>query len=205
MIRINLLPVREERRKQDLRQFAVTLAAAFVGSIALAGVFHWSLLSDVSEAKTSMASTQKQIDRFQPQLKKVEEYKATKAQIEKKLEVIERLEQARSGPVHVLDEIAIHAPEKLWVTRIGAEGRTIRIDGMSLDNELVALFMTALNGSPYFQNVELQATEAKTVNGFKLNAFELSAAVTSPGAAPAARQPGPSARNTAASPGGTGR
>lgn len=179
MIRINLLPVREERRKQDLRQFAVMLAATFVGSIALAGVFHWSLLGDVAEARAEMQATQQQIDRFGPQIKKVEEYKATKAQIEKKLEVIERLEQARSGPVHVLDEIALHAPEKLWVTRIQAEGRTVRVDGMSLDNELVALFMTALNGSPYFRGVELQATEARTVNGFKLNAFQISATVTS--------------------------
>lgn len=205
MIRINLLPVREERRKQDLRQLAVTLAATLVGSIALAGVFHLSLRGDLADARTSLTATQKQIDRFGPQLQKVEEYKKTKAQIEKKLEVIENLERARSGPVHVLDQIAVHAPEKLWVTRIRAEGRTVHVEGLSLDNELVASFMTALNGSPYFKGVELEGTEAKTVNGFKLNAFKLSASVTSPEAERQENSQPQQAARTAAAPGGTGR
>ncbi|MDX1578499.1 MAG: PilN domain-containing protein [Gemmatimonadota bacterium] len=204
MIRINLLPVREERRKQDLRQLAMTLAATLIGSVALAGLFHLSLRSDLADAQASLAATKQQIDRFGPQIKKVEEYKKTKAQIEKKLEVIQTLERARSGPVHVLDELALHAPEKLWVTRIQAQGRTIRIEGMSLDNELVAFFMTALNGSPYFRAVELEGTEAKTVNGFKLNAFELSAIVTSP-EAQRQEQESQQATRTAAAPGGTGR
>lgn len=204
MIRINLLPVREERRKQDIRQYAVMMVAALAGSVALAAVFHWSLLSDVSEAKATMQQLQQQIDRYGPQLQKVEEYKKTKAQIEKKLEVIEQLKRSRSGPVHVMDEIATHAPEKLWVTRVQTQGRSLTMEGLSLDNELVASFMTALEGSAYFQNVELQKTEAKTVNGFKLNAFAISANITSPGE-PTPAGGGQAAATTAALSRGAGR
>jgi hypothetical protein len=52
---------------------------------------------------------------------------------------------------------------------------------MSLDNELVALFLTALEESPYFKNIELLETQAKEKDGFRLNAFEVSGVMTSPG------------------------
>ncbi len=180
MIRINLLPVREERRRAGARQLLVVMAAAVLGSAALAGMFHMKVRSDLSDAKSQVAATQKQIDAFGPQLKQVEEYRKTKQEIEAKLDVIERLHESRSGPVHVLDELATHTPERLWVENVEAKGQMIKIRGMSLDNELVALFLTALNDSDYFKNVELLETQAEERGGFKLNSFSLSAQLTSP-------------------------
>jgi type IV pilus assembly protein PilN len=180
MIRINLLPVREERRKADLRQFGLVLAATLVGSIAIVGLYHAKLSGDVGEARAAVASTQREIDRYKPQLKQVEEYRKAKAEIEKKLEVIERLDASRSGPVHVFDELATHAPQRLWLTELAAHTGAITIKGMSLDNELVALFLTALNESAYFDNVELRETRAKEMGGFKLNEFELTASLVTP-------------------------
>jgi type IV pilus assembly protein PilN len=180
MIRINLLPVREERRKADLRHFGLVLTGVLVGSLAVVGLYHVKLSKDVSNARASVAATQQQIDRFKPQLKQLEEYRKTKAEIEKKLEIIERLDASRSGPVRLFDELATHAPARLWVTKLEAQGGTLRIEGMSLDNELVALFLTALNGSEYFDNVELRETKAKEMDGYKLNAFALSAQMVTP-------------------------
>ena len=107
MIRINLLPVREERRRAGARQLLAVLAAVLVGCVAVTGAFHLKLKSDLSEAQGQVAATKQQIDAFGPQLKQVEAYRKTKAEIEQKLEVITRLEESRSGPVHVLDELAI--------------------------------------------------------------------------------------------------
>ena len=180
MIRINLLPIREERRKAELRQFGLMLGAALVGSVAVVGLYHIKLSGDVRDAKAAVVATQQQIDRYKPQLKQVEEYRQTKAEIEKKLEVIERLDASRSGPVHVFDELATNAPPRLWLTKMDARGGKITVEGMSLDNELVALFLTALNESPYFDDVELRGTTAKELSGYKLNEFELSAKLVSP-------------------------
>ncbi len=47
MIKINLLPVREERRKAGARQIALSLAATVIGTLAIAGFFHWNLMSDL--------------------------------------------------------------------------------------------------------------------------------------------------------------
>ena len=180
MIRINLLPIREERRKADLRQFGLILGAALVASIVIVSLYHMKLSGDVKEAKAGVVANQQLIDRFKPQLEQVEEYRKAKAEIEKKLEIIGRIEASRSGPVHVFDELATHAPARLWLTKLKANGGKITIEGMSLDNELVALFLTALNESAYFEDVELRETKAKEVSGYKLNEFELSAMLASP-------------------------
>jgi len=182
MIRINLLPVREERRKAGARQLALVLLAALLGSTLLSIAFHGMVLHDISSTRAEMQATQQEIDRFGPQLKQVEEFKKTKAAIEQKLAVIEHLHELRSGPVHVLDELALHTPDRIWITKVSMRDGKITLDGMSLDNELVALFLTQLEESPYFKNVELVETQAKEKDGFKLNAFEVSGVMTSPAA-----------------------
>jgi type IV pilus assembly protein PilN len=193
MIEINLLPVREEKRKADVRQFAAMLAASFIGSVVLAGLVHTKLIADVVSTKSSLVQLQKQIDAFKPQLEQVERYRATKSAIEAKLAVIGKLERSRSGPLHILSELSTNAPERLWLLGLEAKDEQVTVTGMSLDNELVALFMTALGDSPYFENVELQETEAKDVDGLRLNQFELSATITIPGDPQAEGQPTPPA------------
>jgi type IV pilus assembly protein PilN len=193
MIEINLLPVREEKRKADVRQFAAMLLASFIGSVVLAGLVHAKLANDVARTKGALVQLQRQIDTFKPQLEQVERYRATKQAIEAKLAVIDRLERSRSGPLHILTELSAHSPERLWLTGLTAENEQITVRGMSLDNELVALFMTALGDSLYFENVELQSTEAKEVDGLRLNEFELSAMITIPGDSQPAGQPSPAA------------
>jgi type IV pilus assembly protein PilN len=175
MITINLLPVREARRKASARQFLMLVGAAVAASVALSAAHHWWYRSEVSEAKQAASRIQSEIDGFAPQLAQVEKFRAAKADIEKKLGVIDDLSVARSGPVHLFDEIATHLPERMWLTKMTVEGQNLNIVGVSLDNELVALFLTAMNASPYFENVELLETKASDVEGYKLNAFEMSA------------------------------
>jgi type IV pilus assembly protein PilN len=202
MIEINLLPVREEKRKADVRQFAAMLLATFAGSVVLAGLVHAKLANDVASTQSSLVELQRQIDAFKPQLEQVERYRATKQAIEAKLAVIDRLERSRSGPLHILTELSAHSPERLWLTGLSAEREQITVRGMSLDNELVALFMTALGDSLYFENVELQSTEAQDVDGLRLNEFELSATITIPGDPQPAAQPNvPAPGGAPASPG----
>ena len=190
MITINLLPVREERRKAWARQFLLIVVAAVGASVGLSAAHYWWYGGEVEAAKQAAARIQKDIDGYAPQLAQVEKFRAAKADIEKKLKVIDELSLARSGPVHLFDEIATHLPDRMWLTELEVKGQQLTVQGVSLDNELVALFLTALNASPYFENVELLQTEAKEVDGYKLNAFEMSAtlgngekAETGPGAA----------------------
>jgi type IV pilus assembly protein PilN len=205
MIHINLLPVREERRKAGARQLGLVLVAASIGSVLLSAAIHLKVRYDISSTRETSIATQKEIDRFEPQLKQVEEFKKAKAEIEQKLDVIQSLNEARSGPVRMLDELATHTPDRIWITKVAVHGGRMMMEGMSLDNELVALFLTALEESPYFKDVELVETQAKEKDGFRLNAFEVSAVLTSPDAEKRALQAAPASAPAQPAPAGAKR
>jgi type IV pilus assembly protein PilN len=194
VIRINLLPVREARRKADLRQQLVMIAASAIGALLLVTAGHQFVRSGLSSANKRVEALKTQLAQFKPQEDQVEGFKTKKAEIEQKLDVIERLERSRSGPVHILDELATRTPERVWLTNLSATGGQIQLEGMSLDNELVALFLTALNDSPYFANVELKETELKTVDELKLNTFKIVAQLESPDAPAPASVPAPAVK-----------
>lgn len=205
MIHINLLPVREERRKAGARQLGLVLVAGLIGSVLLSAATHVKVVHDISSTRAMSVATQKEIDRFEPQLKQVEEFKKAKAEIEQKLDVIQSLNDARSGPVRMLDELATHTPDRIWITKVSVRGGRMMMEGMSLDNELVALFLTALEESPYFKDVELVETQAKEKDGFRLNAFEVSAVLTSPDAEKRALRAAPAAAPAQPAPAGAKR
>ena len=180
MIRINLLPVREARRKADLVQQATILGATVLVTVLALGAIQWSLLHKISSAKARLTEMNRQIDQFKPQVAQVEEFRARKQAMEQKLDVIKRLDRARSGPVHVLDELATRAPDRLWITKLVAKDGAITLTGMSLDNEIIAGFLTSLNASPYFKNVELGESKLAEKDGLRLNNFTIRATLTDP-------------------------
>ena len=174
-----------------MQQQLVLMGAAAVGSLVLAFGVHQFVRSGVDRANERVAALNTQLAQFKPQQEQVEGFKNKKSEIEQKLEVIQRLERSRSGPVHILDELASRTPERVWLTSLTATGGKIELEGMSLDNELVALFLTALNDSAYFANVELKTTELKTVDSLKLNTFRIVAQLESPDAPASANTPAP--------------
>jgi type IV pilus assembly protein PilN len=177
-----------------MQQQLMLMGAAAVGSLVLALGVHQFVRSGVDRANERVAALNTQLAQFKPQQEQVEGFKNKKSEIEQKLEVIQRLERSRSGPVHILDELASRTPERVWLTSLMATGGKIELEGMSLDNELVALFLTALNDSAYFANVELKTTELKTVDSLKLNTFRIVAQLESPDAPASANTPAPETR-----------
>jgi type IV pilus assembly protein PilN len=81
----------------------------------------------------------------------------------------------------VMDELATHTPERLWLDSVSTRGAQIELTGQSLDNELVAVFLGSLGDSPYFSNVDLNSTElAKGPDGLKVVKFKIQATMNAP-------------------------
>src|SRR5215471_10296584 len=144
MIDINLLPVREARRKADVRQLGMqVLLAAILGGASI-GFVHSHLVSRISETEERIRQMEADIKQFQPQLDQVAAFRKKKASLEKKIEVIEDLDRARTGPVRVMSELATHMPDRVWLTTLTTDGNSIKLKGEGMDNELVATLMRAL-------------------------------------------------------------
>ena len=185
---INLLPHREARRAADLRETIAVLGLGLV--LVSAGIFFTDkgLKSDLALAEANVAQLEADIDRYKPQLALVEEFKGRKKQLQDKLDIIRSLEEARSGPVRVLDELSNRVPDRLWLTDISTRGAGIKLKGQSLDTGVVADFLRGLNESPYFTNVDLDKTSGgKVVRGVRLVNFEIRADMQAPANEPAAQ------------------
>ena len=181
MLQINLLPVREARRKEDSRQLSMQAALVLLLACAGIGFTHSIILEKVSDSNDRIAQMQRDIDQYDPQLEQVAAFRKKKKELETKIGVIEELDFARSGPVRVLSELAARAPDRLWLTSLETEGKTVLMVGQSLDNDLVALFLRSLGESPYFGEVDLDKTEMKgESDGLRLMSFRIRAVLTNP-------------------------
>jgi len=181
MIEINLLPHREARRAADLRE---TVALLVLGVVLVGGgifIIDQGVASDLAAAEATVAQLEADIERFEPQKKMVKKFKKRRKQLQSKLDIITGLEEARNGPVRVLDELSSRVPDRLWLTSIKTKGKGIKLQGQSLDTGVVADFLRGLNASHYFKNVDLDKTSGgKVVKGVRLVNFEIRADMTSP-------------------------
>jgi type IV pilus assembly protein PilN len=173
MIHINLLPVREARRQAGLRAQGVLLGGAILAAVAVCAVLHLSIASSIGDEKGKIQTAKVELAKLEEARKQVERFRREKEEIEQKLGVIHRLEQGRSGPVRIMDEIATRIPERLWLVELDMRGGALKMKGTSMDNETVAAFMTSLEASPMIGGVELKQTRLVEGGGLKLVDFEI--------------------------------
>lgn len=178
---IDLLPHREARRAADLRESVGLLLLGL--TLIVGGIFFTNqhLKSDMEAIRGSVSQLEADIERYKPQQKLVADFKKQKKQLQDKLDVIESLERARSGPVRVLDALSSNVPERLWLTRIETKGKGLRLEGQSIDTGVVADFLRGLNASAFFENVDLDNTSGGSlVKGVRLVNFAIRADMKSP-------------------------
>jgi type IV pilus assembly protein PilN len=186
MLQINLLPVREARLKAELREYvmqAFLVVLLVAGSI---GIVQSRMRDKLENAKARVNQMDNDIRQFKPQLDQVAAFRKKKRELEKKIDVIDGLDRARSGPVRVMTELAERTPDRLWLNSMTTSGTSISLKGYSLDNELVALFLRGLNESPHFNDVDLDNTKLTSAKqgGLKLVSFLIRAVIVNaePGA-----------------------
>ena len=181
MIEINLLPHREAKRVADLRENVAVLVLGLVVIAGIAVFMNGRVKDEIETARNAVQKMESEIARYKPQEAQVAAFKAKKSELEDKLDVIDGLDSARTGPVRVLEQLAAHTPERLWLTSLVTQSGQIKLKGNSLDNGVVADFLRGLNASNYFVNVDLVKTgRGSTVGGVRLVQFEITADLVAP-------------------------
>ena len=170
MIRINLLPFRAARKKENIRrQISIYVLSVVFLFIILFYAF-LRLNSTLSGLKAEEQRLQAEVKTYEATIRKIAQLEKKIKEIRAKLDVIKELEKNKTGPVHLLDEIAMAVPkEKLWLTALKESKGTLTLQGTAMDNETVALFMTNLERSDYISAVDLQSTRLRSMPQYKLN------------------------------------
>jgi type IV pilus assembly protein PilN len=174
MIKINLLQVRKEKKKIGVRREMIIAVLSIV--LLLVGLFlvHWKLSRDKEETLTKISDTKKEITYYKSLTTEVNKAKEAQKILQDKLNVINALRKAKATPAKVLDELSIDKPEKIYFESVKKDGSKLGIEGIALDDETVATFMTNLRRSKMFKNVDLIVTEQTEQSKIKLKKFILS-------------------------------
>lgn len=177
MIKINLLSEGKRpaavRKKtagmklegQDIGQYMLA-AGLLVGVIALAMTwYYWD--KKVTAKQDEVASAQREVDAMASVIKEVEDYKAKKAELERKIGIINDLKANQRGPVRVMDYISRALPELLWLDRAKMTASTIEVEGRAFNTNAVANFIENLDKVPEFDEPTLKSTEEQTGGVYK--------------------------------------
>lgn len=176
MIRINLLPHREEKRKRREQQFAVLAGVSAIVGLLVAGAVWLYLDSQVSQQKANAAFMKTEIAKLDKQIEEIRKIREETASLLAKKRVVEGLQANRSEPVQLLDQLLRQLPEGVYLKQIQQKGTKVNIMGYAQSNARVSTLMRNLGASPYLENpelVEIKAVAAPDKSGSRVNEFNM--------------------------------
>ena len=158
MIRINLLPVKELKaevvRRCELMIGGVSLALT---GVLILGVYAYQW-RQVSTVEKELDELRKELQVLNVKAKDVTELQRKIKEFEGKNKVIDDINKKKSGPVRVMESLAVATPSALWLTEFKEIGGNLTITGVAVDNQTIAEFLKALASYAYFNNTELVET-----------------------------------------------
>lgn len=178
MIRINLLPHRELKRKaQQIRFYVVAGASAALGLfIVVAG---YSILEQrISTQDSRNVFLQAEIDRLDKQISEIEVLRTKRKDLLDRKLVVERLQANRGEIVRLLDQLTRQTPEGVHLKSIEQKDDTVKMVGVSLSNARISTYMRSLNDSPAFEMPTLVEIKAVKEGGQRLNEFVMNVKLT---------------------------
>ncbi|MDL2356945.1 MAG: PilN domain-containing protein [Pseudomonadota bacterium] len=208
MIRINLLPHREAKRKQK--------KAAFVALMALGGILGVAVVLAVGGYNASRISIQNErnlvLTRANAELdKKIAAIATLKQEIEAlkaRQQAVEDLQGDRNQPVYLLDELVKQTPTGVYLKAFKQDGQRVTLNGVAQSQERVAELLRNLAGaSPWLERPDLTEVRAvplaQSKTGKKVVEFTLAVGIKRPREkddAKAGPKPGVAAAGTAGVP-----
>jgi type IV pilus assembly protein PilN len=174
MIKINLLLARKEKKKAGMKKEMVILILSVAFLFVLLIAIQWITDKEKEDTLRQISETKKEINYYKSLTTEVTKAKEAQKILQDKLNIINSLRKEKASPARVLDELSIDKPEKIQLESLKKEGSKLGIEGIALDDETVANFMTNLRKSKLFKNVDLIVTEQTEQSKIKLKKFVLS-------------------------------
>jgi len=180
MIRINLLPHREEKRKRREQQFAVLAGMAGLVGLAAAGGVYFFLDSEETQQQRNVAYMKAEIDKLDKQIEEIRKIREETASLLAKKQVVEGLQSNRSEPVQLLDQLLRQLPEGVYLKSIRQTGAKVNLAGYAQSNARVSTLMRNLGASPYLENpelVQIVAVPSPDKGGTRVNEFNMNISI----------------------------
>ncbi|ORU90271.1 MAG: pilus assembly protein PilN [Cycloclasticus sp. symbiont of Poecilosclerida sp. M] len=178
MSRINLLPWREDLKKQRQREFLSTLGLAAIAMLLSMLLVHATYTSMIENQANRNSVIQKEIKLLDEKIKTINALAKTKNQLIARMQVIQNLQRSRPEIVHMFDQLATTVPEGVYLKSFIQNGQNLVIQGNAESNTRVSAYMDRLEESPWLKGTDLNIISSKAlgVNGFTLRVSQAKAA-----------------------------
>jgi len=181
MIQINLLPVRDIRRRKKAKNqifMGVGVIVFVLAGLLITELLQLNTINKLKEEDQRLVAEKQQYTKILAEIKKMEEEKKI---LLTRIDVIKQLKQSSSLTVHVLDEIAKLTPtNRMWLKSLSQVGSQLNLTGMALDEQTVAKYMEDLENSQYIQGVGLTKATMEIYAERSLKLFTISSQVAMP-------------------------
>ena len=177
MAKINLLPWREERRKELLNGFLVMLGLVALFAALTVGIVHFYHSQLIERQNTRISYIDKRIKEVDKKITEIKELEKQKESLLSLMRAIESLQRDRPLIVHLFDELVKSLPEGLSIVNLTQRGPKITITGEAQSNARVSSFMRKIEQSEWIKGAKLkvikesnkgEGSTTKTVNEFML-------------------------------------
>jgi type IV pilus assembly protein PilN len=173
MIRINLLPVRAAKKKETALQQIFVFCAGIIAVLAIV-LSAWGVkMGQIAGTNNDINAANAKINELKIKIGKLDEIKKLRDEVKKKLDVLAALRKNKTGPAMRLATLSDVTPDQLWLEKYKESGTQITVSGMAFNEELIAQFISALETSTEYENVELLVSEQKSIGTNKLKRFDL--------------------------------
>ena len=176
MIKVNLLPYRAARKKENIRLQVSTFFLSIIFVTLSMYYYNLSLNNKINAYNVKIESIKNELSKYNKIIKEITDIKNRLGVLNKKTGVIKNLELNRKEPVRLLDTMTFMViPKRMWVTSLEAKEEEVTVKGFALDNKTVADFMIRLEGSKLFDSVNLRNLKQETYNKYtNLKGFVIS-------------------------------
>src|ERR1700728_3086807 len=159
MPRINLLPWREDQRKERKLAFMVALGVAAIAAIVTTFAVYLMFDSMISGQERRNAMLTAQIKKLDKQIEEINDLESSKQKFIARMEIIEKLQRSRPEIVHVFDEIVRTLPDGVYLTGVKQTEKKFKFEGVAQSSTRVSSFMRNIDGSDWLRNPELEVVQ----------------------------------------------
>jgi type IV pilus assembly protein PilN len=206
MVRINLLPHREQKRQARQRQFVSLVIGLAVLGLAVVGLGHVVIAQRIENQNSRNALLKGEIAKLDEQIKEIDRLRDQTQALLGRKQVVETLQANRTEAVHLLDQLVRQLPDGIYLRSVKQNGTRVTLTGYAQSNARVSTLMRNIEGSPWLMQPELVEIKSAALDKQKVNEFTLVVQVkravqmpdtrpaTAPGKSPPAKAPPPPAK-----------
>jgi type IV pilus assembly protein PilN len=188
MVRINLLPHREQKRQARQRQFVSLAIGLAVLGVAVVGLGHVVIAARIDNQGSRNKLLQDEIVKLDEQIKEIDKLREQTQALLARKQIVETLQANRTEAVHLLDQLVRQLPDGLYLKSVKQAGGRVTLVGYAQSNARVSTLMRNIESSPWLTTPELVEIKSVPLEKQKVNEFILNLQVkrltepTAPGA-----------------------